>query len=199
MIKNALFFTFVLSISGCSLLPWSSEPNEVLTFLPAEQLTNWDLTAKFSVSSEEGTESGSLRWINQADNDRLDILSPTGAVVARLTVGSDRATLMTDEKTISAASPDELLVELLNVELPVSALKYWVRGLDAPTLSVDGVTKDDSGRIRELNQGGWQLAYSGTIAIESGSNRYEVPRRLTATQGTMEIRWASTEWQTQVQ
>ena len=44
-----------------------------------------------------------------------------------------------------------------------------------------------------LKMGG--VSYNGNIAIESGSHRFEVPRRLTATRGEIEIRWASTEWQ----
>lgn len=197
MIKTLFSLLGLLWLTGCALVPWSSEPSEVLTFLPAEQLTQWELSAKFSVSSSEGTESGSLRWINLSDQDQLDILSPTGSVVARLTIRPNLATLVTDKRTQSADSPDQLLAEALNVNLPVTALKYWVRGLNAPGLEIDAIAKDDNGRIRELRQGGWQLAYSGTLTIESGSNRYEVPRRLTATQGDVEVRWASTEWQTE--
>ena len=182
------------------MLPWSSDnDSEILTFLPAEQLTEWDMTAKFSVASKEGTESGAVRWITNVSGDRLDILSPTGAVVARLSISQNGASLVTDEGEHRAENADALVSEVLNINLPVSALRYWVRGLDAPNLALQTVSKNSDGRITELTQAGWQLSYSGTISIESGPNRYEVPRRLTATQGELEIRWASTEWQTAVQ
>ena len=177
-------------------MPWSSDDDaEILTFLPADQLNQWDLTAKFSVSSAEGTESGSIRWILNPSEERLDVLSPTGSVVAQLTVTDSEARLKTDDRETVAKDADTLFREVMEISLPVNALRYWVRGLDAPNMPLESVEKDGEGRITELAQDGWQLAYNGNISIESGSHRFEVPRRLTATRGGVEIRWASTEWQ----
>jgi outer membrane lipoprotein LolB len=185
-----------LSLTGCSLMPWSSEDDsEVLTFLPADQLNQWDLTAKFSVSTKEGTESGSIRWILNPDEERLDVLSPTGSVVAQLTMTASEARLKTDDRETVAKDAETLFREVMDLSLPVAALRYWVRGLDAPDLPLESVEKDGEGRITDLTQDGWQLAYNGNVSIESGSHRFEVPRRLTATRGDIEIRWASTEWQ----
>ena len=177
-------------------MPWSlDDDSEVLTFLPADQLNQWDLTAKFSVSTKEGTESGSIRWILNSDEERLDILSPTGSVVAQLTMTETEARLKTDDRETVAEDAETLFREVMNLSLPVAALRYWVRGLDAPDLPLESVEKDGEGRITDLTQDGWQLAYNGNVSIESGSHRFEVPRRLTATRGDIEIRWASTEWQ----
>ncbi len=185
-----------LSLTGCSLLPWSSDDDsEVLTFLPADQLNQWDLTAKFSVSTAAGTDSGSIRWILNPDEERLDVLSPTGSVVAQLTMTETEARLKTDDRETVAKDAETLFREVMDLSLPVAALRYWVRGLDAPDLPLESVEKDGEGRITDLTQGGWQLAYNGNVSIESGSHRFEVPRRLTATRGDIEIRWASTEWQ----
>ena len=75
-------------------MPWSSDDDaEILTFLPADQLSQWDLTAKFSVSTTAGTESGSIRWILNPSEERLDVLSPTGSVVEQLTVTDSEARL----------------------------------------------------------------------------------------------------------
>ena len=177
-------------------MPWSSDDDsEVLTFLPADQLNQWDLTAKFSVSTAEGTESGSIRWILNPDEERLDVLSPTGSVVAQLTMTETEARLKTDDSETVAKDAETLFQEVMDLSLPVAALRYWVRGLDAPDLPLESVEKDGEGRITVLTQDGWQLAYNGNVSIESGSHRFEVPRRLTATRGDIEIRWASTEWQ----
>ena len=177
-------------------MPWSSnDDSEVLTFLPADQLNQWDLTAKFSVSTKEGTESGSIRWISNPDEERLDVLSPTGSVVAQLTMTETEARLKTDNRETVATDAETLFREVMDISLPVGALRYWVRGLDAPDLPLESIEKDGEGRITDLIQDGWQLAYNGNVSIESGSHRFEVPRRLTATRGDIEIRWASTEWQ----
>ena len=177
-------------------MPWSSDDDsEVLTFLPADQLNQWDLTAKFSVSTREGIETGSIRWILNPDEERLDVLSPTGSVVAQLTMTETEARLKTDDRETVAKDAETLFREVMDLSLPVAALRYWVRGLDAPDLPLESVKKDGEGRITDLTQDGWQLAYNGNVSIESGSHRFEVPRRLTATRGDIEIRWASTEWQ----
>ena len=115
-------------------MPWSSDDDsEVLTFLPADQLNQWDLTAKFSVSTKEGTESGSIRWILNPDEERLDVLSPTGSVVAQLTMTETEARLKTDDRETVAKDAETLFREVINLSLPVAALRYWVRGLDART------------------------------------------------------------------
>ena len=189
------FFSSIL-LTGCSLMPWSSnEDVEVLTFLPADQLTNWDLTAKFTVSTNDSTESGSIRWMLNSVEERLDILAPTGSVVAQVTVSDSEARLKTDDQETVAKNADILFSEVMGASFPVGALRFWIRGLDAPNLKVESVEKDGDGRITELTQDGWRLSYNGNIAIKSGSHRFEVPRRLTATRGEIVIRWASTEWQ----
>jgi outer membrane lipoprotein LolB len=196
-VKHFILTLFLsLTLAGCSLMPWSSDDDaEVLTFLPADQLNQWDLTAKFSVSTKDRTESGSIRWILNPDEERLDVLSPTGSVVAQLTMTESEARLKTDDRETVAKDADTLFKDVMDISLPVNALRYWVRGLDSPDLPLESVEKDGEGRITELSQDGWQLAYNGNISIESGSHRFEVPRRLTATRGDIEIRWASTEWQ----
>jgi outer membrane lipoprotein LolB len=196
-VKHFILTLFLsLTLAGCSLMPWSSDDDaEVLTFLPADQLNQWDLTAKFSVSTKDGTESGSIRWILNPAEERLDVLSPTGSVVAQLTMTESEARLKTDDRETVAKDADTLFKDVMDISLPVNALRYWVRGLDSPDLPLESVEKDGEGRITELSQDGWQLAYNGNISIESGSHRFEVPRRLTATRGDIEIRWASTEWQ----
>ena len=189
-----LLLSFVLT--SCSLMPWTPDDDaEVLTFLPANQLNQWDLTAKFSVSTSEGTESGSIRWILKANEERLDVLSPTGSVIAQLVLTESEARLKTDDGESVASDAETLFKDVMNLSLPISALRFWVRGLTAPNLTLQSVKKDAEGRIIEILQDGWRLSYNGNISIESGSNLFEVPRRLNAIRNDVEIRWASTEWQ----
>lgn len=181
-------------------MPWASDDGaEVLTFLSADQLSQWDLTAKFSVTTSQGTESGSIRWILNGEEERLNILSPTGSIVAQLLIVDEEARLKTDDGESVASNAETLFKNVMNLSLPISALKFWVRGLDAPNLPLQSVKKDAEGRITDLTQDGWKLAYNGNISIESGSNLFEVPRRFTATRDDIEIRWASTEWQAIIQ
>ena len=181
-------------------MPWSSDDEpEILTFLPADQLTAWDLTAKFSVKSDEKSDSGAIRWINTEGLERLDVLSPTGAVIARLTVTKTSAKLETDDEIRMAETPEMLIGDSLNFNFPVSALKFWIRGLDDPNRPFQSLERNGDGRAIQLVQDGWTIEYRGTVSVESGENRYEVPRRLTAKNATTEISWVSTEWQAIIQ
>ncbi len=181
-------------------MPWASDDDaEVLTFLSADQLSQWDLTAKFSITTSQGTESGSIRWILNENEERLNVLSPTGSVVAQMVLVDEEARLKTDDGESVASNAETLFKDVMNLSLPISALKFWVRGLNAPNLPLQSVKKDAEGRITDLTQDGWKLAYNGNISIESGSNLFEVPRRFTATRDDIEIRWASTEWQAIIQ
>lgn len=200
MIRYWLSIGLAVILSGCSLSPWSSdEDSDVLTFLPAEQLTAWDMTGKFSVSTLDETNSGSVRWISSNQIDRLDILSLTGSVVARITATPREATLLTDDGNFSAPTADELIAAVLKVDLPVSALRHWARGLESPSLLSSRVERDESGRIRDMVQSGWTLKFNGRVEIEFGANRYEIPRTMTATKDNLKIRWVNTEWQVRAQ
>ena len=109
-------------------MPWSSDDDsEVLTFLPADQLNQWDLTAKFSVSTKEGTESGSIRWILNPDEERLDVLSPTGSVVAQLTMTASEARLKTDDRETVAKDAEATDAEATESEVDADADQEQVR------------------------------------------------------------------------
>ena len=181
-------------LSGCSFFGDKSTDPEVLTFLPAAQITGFDVTAKISITGDGRTDTGSVRWVHLGARDEWSVFSPTGALVASLVVTPNSATLTTPEKVIEAVTPDALFEVELNWPLPVSYLSYWVRALPAPNLPHTSKTSDD-GRVTQLTQAEWTITYQGTQPVQSGTDRYELPRRLVLSRGeTVSIRWASTEW-----
>ena len=135
---------------------WSSSDDvEVLTFLPADQLTFWDLTAKFTVSTKDSTESGSIRWMLNSIEERLDILAPTGSVVAQVTVSDSEARLKTDDQ--NCWSECGYIVPRSHGYFLSGGALVLDKRTDAPDLSVESVEKDGDGRITELTQDGWRL------------------------------------------
>ena len=191
-----LIYTLLMTsiLSGCSFFGGKDPDPEVLTFLPAAQITGFDVTAKISVTGDGRTDTGSIRWVHLDTRDEWSFFSPTGSLVASLIVTPESSTLTTPDKVVEAMTPETLFEMELNWPLPVSFLPYWVRGLPAPNVPYDAKT-GEAGRITRLTQAGWTVAYQGTQPIQSGADRYELPRRLLLSRGEqVSIRWASTEW-----
>lgn len=181
-------------LSGCSFFGSKESDPEVLTFLPAAQITGFDVTAKISITGDGRTDTGSVRWVHLGTRDEWSVFSPTGALIASLVVTPESATLTTPERVVQSVTPDALFELELNWPLPVSYLSYWVRALPAPDIPYDSKTSDN-GRVARLTQAGWTITYQGTQSIQSGADRYELPRRLVLSRGdAVSIRWASTEW-----
>jgi len=194
MTRLLLTLCLTLTLAGCSYFGGEARDTEVLTFLPADQIAGFEVTAKISVTGNDRTDTGSVRWVHLSQRDEWSVFSPTGSLIASLVVTPESSTLTTPDKIIEAVTPEALLELELNWPLPISYLPYWVRGLPAP-LEAHQATTDPSGRVTRLQQAGWTVQYQGAQTIQQGSDRYELPRRLVLSRGeTVSIRWASTEW-----
>jgi len=52
---------------------------------------------------------------------------------------------------------DEVFSSMLDVNLPVSAVKDWVRGLPAKTLAVTDISWNEQGLLNTVKQSGWKV------------------------------------------
>ncbi|MGB7482767.1 outer membrane lipoprotein LolB [Castellaniella ginsengisoli] len=103
---------------------------------------------------------GGFSWRDDGRLLRLDLVSPLGGILARIQVESGRAMLeRADGSRESAPTPDELLALVWGHPMPVSGLRYWMRGEAAPGLVVDA-RHDAQDRLTSLRQDGWEVRLS---------------------------------------
>ena len=165
-VSNALYrrtwrrFLSVLSagllLAGCAVTPTTE------TWQPpsATEIRDWQFTGRVSLTqAEQGWHAG-LFWQEQADQFQLKISGPLGQEAFRLT-GNAAGVLLEDAdgQRIQAHDAESLLLQTTGWSLPVSGLRYWVRGLPVPGVHASE-SRDLQGRLLELEQSGWAISYS---------------------------------------
>jgi outer membrane lipoprotein LolB len=114
------------------------------------------------LSARRGSEGGaaSFAWRHEGDRDEVDLSTPLGQTLARLT-GDARGVRAQwpDGRTLQARDWDELTARTIGVPIPVQGLSAWVRGL-ARAGSPSTAERDAQGRVALLRQDGWEIVYA---------------------------------------
>jgi len=150
----------VLLMAGCATAPAPRSSQ------PAAAMTAWQLNGRVSLTrGEEGWHAG-LYWQEQADTFYLRISGPLGQGGFQLN-GDARGVVLVDAdgQTFAARDADALLADVTGWQLPVTGLRYWIRGLPQPTAGQAQMTRDEAGRIRRLEQSGWDITYNRYQAL----------------------------------
>lgn len=104
---------------------------------------------------------GNFAWRDTGSLLRLDLLSPMGAVLARILVEPGQAVLeRANGEREYAANADALLAEIWGEAVPVAGLRAWIQGQPWAGSPVDSVQRDDQGRVSRLIQDGWTVRLS---------------------------------------
>ena len=152
------------------------------------QAGSWALGGRAAIS--HGRQSGSLgvEWEDAGSSGYLVVLTaPITRQGWRLQEQGGRATLEgTAGGPRSGVDGAALLREATGFEIPVQALRYWMRGYPDPSQRLDkaAFAGDD---LATLVQGGWQIDY---LARDLQGR----PSRINATRGDDRVRLVIDRW-----
>jgi len=165
-----------LLLAGCAGAP---TPVTVEPVIPPEQswqsrqlqlaaLQSWQLSARVIVSSSED-EAWQLDviWQQQHNDYEIQISGPFGMGKVRLQ-GNERGVFLYDGEghTYFAQQAERLLLEHTGVYMPVSSLRYWIRGLPDPAIDAALTPQLDAwGRLVQLRQNGWSVEMKRYVQI----------------------------------
>jgi outer membrane lipoprotein LolB len=172
---------FVLAVlAGCA------------TLAPAPEAPPFDLLGRVFVGYDGPAYSSNLRWQHDSGRDEIWLMTPLGQTLAHIVSSPYDATLTAaDQKQYHAASVESLTRSALGWELPVTPLRYWVRGEIAAGAPPSAMERTPDGRLATLTQDGWQI----TFTHGASSEHPELPRRLELTNGSQQIRLVIDRWQ----
>lgn len=188
----ALFLTSCASFSPQKPSP---SPTPTLSWekrtATLSRLQNWQINGKVGVQTAQNSGSASVDWRQQQNNYTISLTGPLGSSGMKLNGGAGSVTLTTsDGKHFTAGSAEQLLADNWGFHLPVSYLRYWVRGL--PVSGVAATTQFDTyHRLVSLNQAGWTIQFQNYTTV----NGVELPERITATSAAMKVKMAIYQWQ----
>ena len=155
-------------------------------------LEKWEIYGSLALRARERRWSATIRWRQYSDNTRINLSGPFGQGAARIKARPGYVELLDVYGERHRAQTMETLLEReFGWFIPLSGMRYWVRGLSAPELGLATHTLDSWGRITVLRQAGWTIRYAsyaeGMLAL---------PTRIIASRSTLEARLVVKRWNT---
>lgn len=156
MTKRLVLWLFATTlVSGCASTQFQSADSVVVK----------ERQGRFSVQSQAVNQpvdavQGGFVWRQLSIGWQLDLKSPLGATLARLTLSPLGASLeQPDSPTRRASSGEALLAEVLGAPVPMDALEDWIDGRVREDGRVTDIKRDDQGRVVSFEQAGWQVTF----------------------------------------
>ncbi|WP_079200838.1 lipoprotein insertase outer membrane protein LolB [Pseudomonas sp. CC6-YY-74] len=196
--RPLLVFSLIALLAGCTGLTsreslegegspalWQSHKQQI------SRLDAWQISGKVGIRAPQDSGSGTLFWLQRQDYYDIRLSGPLGRGAARLTGRpGDLQLEVANQGRYQAASPEQLLQQQLGLNLPVSHLLWWIRGLPAPD-SKSRLTLDRDSRLAHLSQDGWQVEYLRYTEQDG----YWLPERLKLSGHDLQVTLVIKDWQ----
>ncbi len=123
-----------------------------------QQIKNWEIRGRLGVQTENDGGTLDIIW-KQAEQDfSIRLIAPFGAGNYLVQGDNSFAEIRYPDGQIEIVNNiDDVFSSILKVNLPVSAVKDWVRGLPTKTLSLDAISWNEKGLLHTLKQSGWNV------------------------------------------
>jgi outer membrane lipoprotein LolB len=158
-------------------------------------LNQWKIHGKIGgkVTIQQKTQDISAELVWEQNNNTYDVhlFGPFGSNMVRIFGDLQNASLITysENETISH-NARYLLKEKTGLDLPVTDLYYWVRGLPAPKLHAT-LHFDTYNHLTSLEQDGFKIQYLNYTAV---NNRVDLPSLLAITGKNTSVRISIKDW-----
>jgi outer membrane lipoprotein LolB len=148
MMRRLLAFVALCGLGGCALLPTPAATGA----RPAQvQDASFAINGRISINHDGERHSAGLHWTHLGQSDEILLLTPLGQTAARVYRDDGN-------KHYQADNAEALMDEVLDWHLPLRGLHQWVLGLPDNDSHAQ-ITRDNTGRISELRQDGWDVHY----------------------------------------
>jgi len=162
-----LILIFINGLSGCSLIP-PSPPALVNPAIEAlwqshrtrlKFVNQWRLNGNISITAGEQNWRARIHWQQHEKKYTLRLYAPLGQGAILLEGDEQKVIMRTADNIYQADNPDTLVRQVLNLELPVSGLHFWIRGLPSTQTQPKTLQLNETGQLHTLAQQGWQIEY----------------------------------------
>ena len=145
---------------------------------------SWSFTGRMSITDENDSFSASIAWKHQDQQDELELAGLFGQGRTLVELTDDGVVIDNgDERIQYSGNVDELVSRQVGVDIPVSALKYWVLGLVEPEVEYGVLEKG-------FVQSGWNVSYQQMQVV--GQN--VMPRKIRVEQEDVKLKLIINHW-----
>jgi outer membrane lipoprotein LolB len=187
----------LLAIAGCSQrgVPVDSEqaPADAARRQAIAAYDSWDLHARAVVRRPGEAYNIGLQWKQDGQRFAMLLAAPFGQGVFRIDGDQEQGyrLRLPDGQEFSNRTPEALLDEVIGWSLPVSGMKYWIRGLPRPGADFRS-RSDEKGGLDWIRQDDWEIEI--TDYFDAGPEP-GLPRRINLARDELSIRLVIERWQ----
>ena len=181
MLRLVLLGTF---LSTCAIAPpasensdWSRQRDQL------QKLDSWELRGRVNVRYDNESHTPRIIWLQQNVDYNIRLWGTFNAGATEIVGRPGFVTMENDGQTLSANSPEDLILEQLGYELPVSQLNYWIKGLPAPDSEAQ-LAFNELNQLTTIQQADWTINLSDMRQYGALS----LPRRVELTRPRNDIR-----------
>lgn len=156
----------------------------------------WSFAGRVAIQKAGKGGSGRIDW--RHDGQGRDVISLSAPVTRQswqLTVSPDGAGRLDglEGGPRSGSDAEALLQEATQWDIPVRALADWAQGVASPVLGEALIQYGADGLPRQIEQGGWRIAYP--VWKQDPATRQFLPARIESTRGDATVRLLIDSWQ----
>ena len=181
MLRLVLLGTF---LSNCAIAPpasensdWSRQRDQL------QELDSWELRGRVNVRYDNESHTPRIIWLQQNVDYNIRLWGTFNAGATEIVGRPGFVTMENDGQTLSANSPEDLILEQLGYELPVSQLNYWIKGLPAPDSEAQ-LLFNELNQLTTIQQADWTINLSDMRQYGA----LNLPRRVELTRPRNDIR-----------
>lgn len=158
-----------------------------------KHIDTWEMQGALSVTCGRKRDGVRFKWLQNKKSYKIIIAGPLNIGGAHIVGDEDGVEFCrTRKKCIRAATPEQLTLDQLGWQFPVSHLRYWVLSLPVSCATYDAAVVDQYGHLISFHQSGWQIKYS---EFQSGvTNNIDLPRIIELTNKEIKIKIKITNW-----
>ena len=134
-----------------------------------QQIDYWEIRGRLGVQTEYTGGTMDIIWKQAGEDYTIRLIAPLGAGSYMIQGNRDFAEIrLPDGEKRMVDDVDDIFSSALDVDLPASAVKDWVRGLPASELAVEHIDWNEQGLISRVKQSGWNVEmkkYTGSKVL----------------------------------
>jgi len=131
-----------------------------------QQIKSWEIRGRLGVQTENDGGTLDIIWKQSEQDFSIRLIAPLAAGNYLVQGNGDSAEIRFPDGQIETVNNiDDVFSSILEVNLPANAVKDWIRGLPAKTLTVENISWNDQGLLNTIKQSGCNVEmkkYTGT-------------------------------------
>lgn len=193
-LTKLFWFIFALFLTSCSTAPITPDRTAAWERRQTElrALDSWQVNSSIAVKGDKGAWSARVFWQQQPTTYQLRFNVAGGQGVVLLDGTPTQVQMRTaDRQQFVAPTPDILMKDVLKVDVPVSFLRYWIRGIPSPKERVADYQLNENNQLSYLRQVGWKVEFTDYSNVQG----YSLPQRLILENDEFKVKILISQWQ----